>query len=206
MPVPIHIPISDQTIRSLHAGDTILLNGIMLTGRDMAHKWLHERFIERSKDPPPEDKEIYTELKTLLNGGLIYHCGPIVSNVDSGSYDFISAGPTTSLREEAYQADIIRHFNLKGVIGKGGMGEKTLAACAKAPAVYFHTVGGAAALIAKSVEKVIGVHKLDFGVPEAMWVIQVRDFPAVVTMDTHGVSLHRKIQDNSCKKLHELIG
>jgi fumarate hydratase class I len=99
----------------------------------------------------------------------------------------------------------MRHFNLKGVLGKGGMGEKTLRACQETPAVYFHAVGGAAALIAQRVVKVLDVFMLEFGVPEAMWVIQVADLPAVVTMDAHGSSLHREIEERSRTELARLI-
>lgn len=205
MSTSVNIPVSDKTIRTLHIGDDVLLNGVVVTGRDMAHQWMYERFIRKSIAPTPEDLQIYSKLKTLLNGRLIYHCGPIVRETPNGEYEFISAGPTTSLREESFQADIMRHFNLKGVIGKGGMGEKTLQACAEVPAVYFHAVGGAAALIARSVEKVLGVHKLEFGIPEAMWIIQVKDLPAVVTMDSYGKSLHQEISDRSQDKLETII-
>jgi len=205
MPVSLSIPIADKAIHSLHVGDSVLLTGIILTGRDTAHKWLYDRFINKTIEPSVEDKKVYQELKVLLKGSLIFHCGPVVAGLDIGDYKFVAAGPTTSIREEPYQGDILRHFDLKGVIGKGGMGEKTLAACAQTPAVYFHAVGGAAALIARSVEKVLGVYKLDFGVPEAMWVIKVKDFPGIVTMDSFGESLHSKVRENSQIILEKLI-
>jgi fumarate hydratase class I len=200
------IPISDETIRSLHTGDDVLLNGVIVTGRDAAHKWLHDRFITKKIQPKHEDVDIYKKLQSLLNGSLIYHCGPVVSGLETSEYRFAAAGPTTSSREEPYQGDILRHFNLKGVLGKGGMGEKTLQACQDTPAVYFHAVGGAAALIARSVIRVLDVFKLEFGVPEAMWVIEVTDLPAVVTMDTQGQSLHSEIEERSRKELERLIG
>jgi tartrate/fumarate subfamily iron-sulfur-dependent hydro-lyase beta chain len=140
-----------------------------------------------------------------LDGGAIYHCGPVVGGLESGDYRFVAAGPTTSIREEPYQGDVMRHFNAKAVIGKGGMGAKTLMACQEVPCVYLHAIGGAASLIAQSVQSVLGVHKLDFGVPEAMWVIKVVDFPAVVTMDSHGISLHEQVKDLSKEALSELI-
>lgn len=199
------IPISDDTIRELHTGDEVLLNGVVVTGRDAAHKWLHDRFITGKTEPDQEDLAIYEKLRPLLNGSLIYHCGPVVSGLETGDYRFAAAGPTTSSREEPYQGDIMRHFNLKGVLGKGGMGEKTLRACQETPAVYFHAVGGAAALIAHSVIRVLDVFKLEFGVPEAMWVIEVSDLPAVVTMDAHGKSLHQEIEERSRKELARLI-
>jgi fumarate hydratase subunit beta len=196
-------PISDEEIRSLKAGDTVHLNGIIVTGRDAAHKFMIEHFI---KNPVQADEqEIHDDLKELLDGGIIYHCGPVVKKHDDGSYSFVAAGPTTSIREEVYQADVIEYFNLKGVIGKGGMGANTLKACQEQPAVYLHAIGGAASFIAQSVKEVVGVYKLEFGVPEAMWVIRVEDFPVVVTMDSHGTSLHQTIQSQSKEVLAGLI-
>ena len=144
-------------------------------------------------------------IKPLLNGGVIYHCGPVVAGLNSGDYRFVAAGPTTSTREEPYQGDVMRHFHAQGVIGKGGMGPKTLAACQEVPGLYLHAIGGAASLIAQSVKQVLKVYKLDFGVPEAMWVIEVKDFPAVVTMDAHGNSLHADIDQRSKASLDQLL-
>jgi len=201
----VNIPISDEVIRSLKVGDPVSLNGVMVTGRDAVHKWLVETFIYRTRAPQGDDLEVYEAIKPLLNGGVIYHCGPVVSGLESKDYRFVAAGPTTSSREEPYQADVLRHFNLKGVIGKGGMGAKTLQACQEVPAVYFHAIGGAASWIAQSVQRVLGVYKLEFGVPEAMWVIEVKDFPAVVTMDAHGQSQHAVIEARSRQILEQLL-
>jgi fumarate hydratase subunit beta len=197
------VPIADDEIRALHVGDTVLLNGIIVTGRDAAHKFMIENFIR--KPAAPDDAELYANLQELLNGGVIYHCGPVVKRHDDGTYSFVAAGPTTSIREEVYQPEVIAHFNLKGVIGKGGMGPNTLKACSDQPAVYFHAIGGAATLIARSVKEVVGVYKLEFGVPEAMWVIRVEDFPVVVTMDSHGGSLHEQVMASSAEKLQALL-
>jgi fumarate hydratase subunit beta len=142
----------------------------------------------------------------MLACGIIYHCGPVVSGVETGDYKFVAAGPTTSIREEPYQGDVMRHFNIKGVIGKGGMGAKTLTACQEVPGIYFHAVGGAATLIAQSVKKVLGVHKIEFGVPEAIWILDVEKFPVVVTMDSHGNSIHRDIELRSQAVLDGLLG
>ena len=201
----INIPISDEAIRSLHVGEPVALTGIMVTGRDTVHKWMVETFIKRTRSPQGDDIETYEALKPLLDGGVIYHCGPVVAGLDTQQYRFVAAGPTTSIREEPYQGDVMRHFNVKGVIGKGGMGAKTLAACQEAPGVYFHAVGGAASLIAQTVTRVLGVYKLEFGVPEAMWVIEVKDFPVVVTMDAHGNSQHAVIDKQSKSVLEELL-
>jgi fumarate hydratase subunit beta len=199
------LPISDETIRELKVGEPVLLTGIMVTGRDTAHKWLVETFIKKTRAPIDDDLQVYEELKKLLNGSVIYHCGPVVSGMETKEYKFVAAGPTTSIREEPYQADVMKHFNLKGVIGKGGMGAKTLKGCEETPGVYFHAIGGAASFIAQSVTKVLGVYKMDFGVPEAMWVIEVKDFPAVVTMDAHGGSQHAVVDESSKKVLDELL-
>ncbi len=201
----ISIPISDETIRDLNVGDPVALSGVMVTGRDAAHKWMVETFIKRSHQPNEDDMQVYQAIKPLLAGGVIYHCGPVVAGLETEEYQFVAAGPTTSTREEPYQSDVMHHFNLKGVIGKGGMGPKTLAACRDVPGVYFHAVGGAASLIAQSVERVLGVYKYEFGVPEAMWVIQVKDFPAVVTMDSHANSLHAEIDSRSKAALEGLL-
>lgn len=199
------IPIPDEQIKDLKVGDSVSLSGVMLTGRDAVHKWLIDTFIMQVRQPEGDDQAVYETIKSLMDGSVIYHCGPVVSGLDSGEYKFEAAGPTTSIREEPYQGDVVRHFNLKGVIGKGGMGSKTLAACEEVPAVYLHAIGGAASLIANSVESVLDVYKLDFGVPEAIWVIQVKDFPAVVTMDSHGQSLHMEVETRSMQILQELI-
>lgn len=199
------IPIGDETIRELKVGDPVLLSGVMLTGRDAAHKWVVETFVKKTREPRGDDLSVYGAIKPLLNGGAIYHCGPVVSGLDTKDYLFVAAGPTTSTREEPYQGDVMQHFNVKAVIGKGGMGKKTLAACEQVPCVYLHAIGGAASLIAQTVNRVLGVYKLEFGVPEALWVIQVQDFPAVVTMDAHGGSLHAEIEAASKAQLARLL-
>lgn len=199
------MPISDEVIRSLKVGDPVTLNGIMLTGRDTAHKWMIDTFIKKTRPPQGDDLQVYEAIRPLLAGGAIYHCGPVVAGLDTKEYRFVAAGPTTSTREEPYQGDVMRHFNLKGVIGKGGMGPKTLAACQEVPGVYLHAIGGAATLIAQTVTRVVGVYKYDFGVPEAFWVIEVKDFPAVVTMDSHGGSLHAQIEKDSKAALERLL-
>lgn len=201
----VNIPITEEAIRGLFVGEPVFLNGIMVTGRDAAHKWLVDTFIRKTRQPQGDDLEVYEALKPLLNQGVIYHCGPVVAGLDTKEYRFVAAGPTTSSREEPYQGEVMRHFTLRGVIGKGGMGAKTLQACQEVPGVYFHAIGGAASWIAQSVKRVLGVYKLEFGVPEAMWVIEVEDFPAVVTMDAHGKSLHEVVKEQSRAQLEHLL-
>ncbi len=190
--IKINLPVSEADIRNLKVGDEVSLNGIMLTGRDSAHTWLLE---EKQED-----------VKDLLKGSVIYHCGPVVKK-ENDEWKFVAAGPTTSIREEPYQGPVIKEYGIRGVMGKGGMGEKTLKALGENGSVYLHAVGGAATLQGQAVKKVHGVIKLEeFGVPEAMWIIEVDDFQAVVSMDSHGNSLHKEIKVASDKIANELIG
>ena len=199
-------PISDETVRSLHVGEPIELSGIMMTGRDAVHKWMSETFIKKIREPQGDDLEVYEAIKKYLDQGVLYHCGPVVSGIDTKQYKIVAAGPTTSTREEPYQADVMKHFNIRGVIGKGGMGAKTLKGCMETHGVYFHAIGGAASFLAQTVQNVLGVYKLEeFGVPEAMWVIEVRRFPVVVTMDSHGQSKHSLLDESSGKVLEDLL-
>lgn len=198
------VPISEDAIRELTAGEPVRLNGVIATGRDAAHKYMIDNFVKTGGQPPAAEAELYAALRDVLTGGVIYHCGPVVQQA-GGRWSFVAAGPTTSIREEPYQAEVIEHFGLRAVIGKGGMGPKTLAACQQHGAVYLHAIGGAASLIAQSVTEVLAVHKLEFGVPEAFWIIRVQDFPAVVTMDSHGTSLHQQMMEQSSARLAALL-
>ncbi len=212
--IELAVPISEEAVRRLHVGDTVHLSGIIVTGRDAAHEYLVDNFVRngapgapQSPPIPDSERELYEELKRLLHEGVIYHCGPVVRKADTGKWEFVAAGPTTSIREEVYEPDVIRHFGLRGVIGKGGMGPDTLRACRDYGAAYFHAVGGAASLIADAVKEVLAVHKKDaFGIPEAFWVIRVEDFPLVVTMDTHGQSIHDQVEARSKAALDRLMG
>jgi fumarate hydratase subunit beta len=204
--VDLSMPISEDDVRALHVGDTVRLSGVMVTGRDAAHKYMVETFIHADKAPESE-QPLYAELRQLLKGGAIYHCGPVVRQDEEGRHHFVAAGPTTSIREEVYEPEVIAHFELRGVIGKGGMGAGTLRACQEHGAVYFHAVGGAASLIADAVKEVVTVYKKhEFGVPEAFWVIRVEGFPVVVTMDSHGQSIHDEVEASSAAALKRLVG
>ncbi len=195
--------ISEATIRSLKKGDIVSITGTIITGRDVAHKYLEDHFI--SKDKPTESEiPVLEDLKKYTQGGIIYHCGPVVAE-KNGEYTFLAAGPTTSIREEPYEYDVMKLLGLRGVIGKGGMGPKTLKACVDLGGVYLHAIGGAATLIAQNVKKVKGVIKKEFGTPESFWIIEVEDFETIVTMDSHGESLHDVIQKQSEKKMLELF-
>jgi fumarate hydratase subunit beta len=199
------LPLNDEAVRSLKVGDPVTLSGVMVTGRDTVHKWIIDTFVKQTRQPQGDDLAVYEAIQPLLKGSVIYHCGPVVAGLESKDYRFVAAGPTTSIREEPYQGDVMRHFHIKGVVGKGGMGPKTLAACQEVPGVYLHAIGGAASLIAQTVTRVLSVYKLDFGVPEAMWVIEVKNFPAVVTMDSHGGSLHAVVEEHSKQVLADLL-
>lgn len=200
------IPISDAEVKQLHVGDQVFLTGVMVTGRDAAHTYIIDNFAKTAGQPPASEAALYEELKKLLQGSAIYHCGPVVRQDDAGQWHFVAAGPTTSIREEPYQADVMAHFDLKAVIGKGGMGPKTLQGCIDHTFVYLHAVGGAATLIADAVKEVLAVYKKDeFGVPEAFWVIRVQEFPSVVTMDTHGQSIHAQVEAVSQERLAALL-
>ena len=172
-------PFTEEKVRALKVGDEVLISGKIFTGRDAVHKYLHEG----GELPPGLD----------VSNGIIYHCGPVVMK-EGDSWKVTAAGPTTSIREEPYQADIIRKYAIRGVIGKGGMADKTLAACKEHGCVYLHAIGGAAQVLAENIKKVQNVHFLEkFGSPEAIWELDVEDFPAVVTMDSHGNSLHKEV-------------
>jgi fumarate hydratase, class I len=174
-------------VRSLKVGDVVLVSGRMFTGRDAVHSHL-------MKHEPPVD----------LHGSVLYHCGPVVVKAGD-SWQVTAAGPTTSIREEPYQGEIIRRYGVRAVIGKGGMGAKTLAALKEHGAVYLNAIGGAAQFYARTITGVDGVSLLEFGTPEAMWHLRVNEFPAIVTMDAHGNSLHKDVEQDSGKHL-EAIG
>jgi len=179
-------PLTEAAVRALKVGDVVLINGEMFTGRDNVHAYL-------MKSPPPVD----------LHGAVLYHCGPVMLK-QGERWVTKAAGPTTSSREEPYQADVIRRYGVRAVIGKGGMGAKTLAALKECGAVYLNAIGGAAQYYARTVEEVAGVHLLEFGIPEAMWHLRVNGFAAIVTMDAHGNSLHAEVEQATGEQLAAL--
>jgi fumarate hydratase class I len=185
--VRLKTPLSEADVRKLKAGDVVLLDGVVFTGRDAVHKYLHDG----------------GELDVIRNG-VIYHCGPVVLK-DGGEYRVVAAGPTTSIREEPYQADIIKRFGIKAVIGKGGMGAKTQKACQEHGCVYLHGIGGAAQIYAQSVQRVLSVRLEEFGSPEAVWELEVKNFPAVVAIDAHGNNLQQVVTDHSKELLAAVL-
>jgi fumarate hydratase class I len=179
-------PLTEETVRALKVGDVVLVSGEVYTGRDQVHAFL-------MKNDPPVD----------LHGAVLYHCGPVMLK-EGEEWKVKAAGPTTSIREEPYQATVIERYGVRAVIGKGGMGKKTLAALEKYGAVYLNGIGGAAQYYARTVEKVLGVYLTEFGIPESMWHLRVRDFAAIVTMDAHGNSLHADVEKETGEALASL--
>ncbi len=173
-------PLTEAAVRDLKVGDEVAVTGKIFTGRDAVHKYLHEG----GQLPPGVD----------LRGGVLYHCGPVIIKDEQGNWKCVAAGPTTSIREEPYQWQVIRDFGLRGVIGKGGMGDRTAAACKEYGCVYLHAVGGAAQVLAETIRSVPNVYFMEeFGAPEAIWEFEVVKFPAIVTIDSHGNSLHKEV-------------
>ena len=188
------LPLTKDDVLSLHAGDMVTISGRIVTGRDKLHKYLVD------KRPPKK------ELPANLEGAILYHCGPVVKKT-SGAYEIVAGGPTTSMRVEMYEPEIIRTYGIRGVMGKGGMGSRTMQALKECGCVYLQTIGGAAVYLAEKVKRVAGVWRLEeFGMAEAMWVLDVEDFPAIVTMDTQGRSLHAEIEKSSWDALKKLTG
>jgi len=186
--IQLEAPFTEEIVRSLKVGDMVEISGVIFTGRDAVHKWLFD-----GNEPPFN-----------LSNGIIYHCGPVMIK-KSGKWISVAAGPTTSIREEPYQAALFERLGLRAVIGKGGMGEKTRQACEKFGCAYLHAIGGAAQVLAETIEEVEDVFGIEkFGSPEAIWRLRVRKFPVVVTMDANGNSLHKEIETQSNAKLVEI--
>lgn len=183
--------IATLDVRTLRLGETLRLDGLVHTGRDRLHKYLHD-----GGDLPPG-----VDFRTSA----LYHCGPVMVQQGEG-WRMVAGGPTTSSREEPYEADVIARFGLRVIIGKGGMGPKTLAACKEHGCVYLQAVGGAATVIAHAVERVEGVDFLEtFGAAEAMWHLRVHGFPVTVAMDAHGNSLYEQVATQSAERLRTLL-
>lgn len=183
-------PFDKRQICALRAGDSVAVSGLIFTGRDRLHKYLYEGGAA----------------PLCLRDGALYHCGPVITPAEGGGWHVVAAGPTTSIREEPYMAKIIAEHGVRVIIGKGGMGAATAQACEEHGAVYLQTVGGAAALLAKRIQRVKEVHLLDaFGMAEAMWVLEVEKFEAVVGIDAHGGNLFEQIFKDSTTRLQTLL-
>jgi tartrate/fumarate subfamily iron-sulfur-dependent hydro-lyase beta chain len=185
----LNYPFTGTNVRKLKAGDRVKLSGRVFTGRDRLHRYLADG------GTPPVD----------LKDGAIFHCGPIAILKD-GKWSIQAAGPTTSLRQDPYMPEIIEKYRVRVIIGKGGMGPATRAACIKYGCVYLQTIGGAGALLAKCVVSVDGVHfSKEFGSADALWELETKDLPAVVAIDSNGRSIYKRVNQNSHKALNELL-
>jgi fumarate hydratase class I len=184
------LPLDEEAVRDLHVGQFLELSGTIWTARDAAHRYL--------ADPA-------NEAPFPARGAVFYHCGPVIVPADDG-WRVTAAGPTTSIREEPYMPGLIERYGLRGIIGKGGMGPATLAACRQFGCLYLHAVGGAAQVLADRIRRVRGVYLEHFGPPEAVWQLEVERFPVLVTMDAHGESLHQSVAETSNRQLSALLG
>lgn len=188
----ITLPVEADVVRELHVGDEVLVSGRWITAREAAHRHLAASFDPR--------------VHGLVAGNFVYHCGPVVAQDPAGGWRFAAAGPSTSMRVEPWEAEVIARYGVRGVVGKGGMGARTLEALRVHGAVYLHAVGGLAVALARKVTRVDGVHLLDeLGVSEAIWAIEVTGFPAIVTMDAHGESLHAKLEGAASEAARALL-
>ena len=185
-------PFDEKSVRALKAGDAVSITGRIYTGRDKFHKF----FADGGKLPVD------------FRDGAIYHCVPVVVKTrDDARWRVVAAGPTTSVRENAYEPDFIAKSGVRLVIGKGGMDANVLAAMKRHGCVYVQAVGGAAAISAAAIRQVAGVSLLDeFGAAEAVWHFDVVDFRGVVAMDAHGHSLFDAVRTRSERRLGELVG
>jgi len=193
----LHTPLTEEDIRGLHVGDTIYISGKMFTARDEAHRLMLKRYVNGEEIPFDPSKMA------------LFHCGPVVKKEDAG-WRVISAGPTTSIRMELFEGQFLTAFGTKMVIGKGGMGDKTLAVLRKSGAVYAHYPGGVGALAAQAITRVTDVYWLDeLGIPEAVWILDIELFgPLTITMDSHGKSLYRDLEESikkNLERIHEQI-
>jgi len=186
-------PLSEREVRRLKAGDVVYLSGRVVTARDAAHKRMLN-LIEAGRPLPIN-----------LHGLPIYHCGPLVRR-ENGRWTVLAAGPTTSMRMEPFESTVIERLGVRMVIGKGGMGAKTANAMAKFGAVYGAFTGGAAVLAARNITRVIDVEWLNLGIPEALWVLEVKDFgPLIVALDSHGNNLFREVNEKAWERYRSAL-
>ena len=185
-------PLSEDDVRALKVGDTVKLSGSIFAARDRAHKYLIE-------EATPET------LDFDLKGAALYHCGPLVRR-NNGDFELVVAGPTTSNRMNPYEPEVIAKYGIRAIIGKGGMDDRTLGALGEFGCAYLAAVSGAAVVLARYVKRILNVYKLEeFGMPECFWEFDVDGLSTIVTMDTHGGSIHKLVEEASSDRLRRLI-
>jgi fumarate hydratase subunit beta len=186
-------PIAAEDAARLRIGDVIYVSGLVVTARDLAHKRLVE-YLRRGERPPVD-----------LNGGVVYHAGPVVRRAGDG-WEVVSAGPTTSARMEPFEAEVIRKLGVKLVVGKGGMGRRTAKALRECGAAYAVFTGGAGVLAAAAVRRVVSVHWLDLGIADAMWVLDVESFgPLTVVIDSTGSNYLEEVRERAARKVPRVL-
>ncbi len=191
-------PLNEEDVRKLRTGDIVYLSGMIYTGRDEVH--IHALELAKEGKKPPLD----------FRNMVLFHCGPVMKKDENGEWRVIAAGPTTSSRMNSLEPDFIERFGVRAIIGKGGMSEPTVESMKEHGAVYLAMTGGAAALAATAFKKVHGVEWFEFGMPEAIWILEAEDLgPLVVGIDSHGNSLYRDVDENVAKnrkKAEEVLG
>jgi len=186
-------PVSESDVRKPRIGDSVYVSGIMITARDQAHRRALE-YVKTGKQIPVK-----------FDGGVVFHCGPIAAK-DGDKWRIVAAGPTTSTRMEAYQAEFIEKLKPRIIVGKAGMGPKTAEAAKKFGAIYCDFTGGAAVLASQRIKAVKGVEWYDLGMPEALWILEVEEFgPLAVTIDSQGKNLHDIVQGLAQAKRAEIL-
>jgi tartrate/fumarate subfamily iron-sulfur-dependent hydro-lyase beta chain len=173
------LPVEKEKIKQLHIKDILYVTGEIFTARDEAH----HKMLEIDKN----------ELSFNPSTMALFHCGPLVKKDKTGKWQAVSAGPTTSSRMEIFEDKFLEKYHIPIIIGKGGMGDKTLKALQDYTCVYTAYTGGAGALAADRIQQVSSVYWLEeLGMPEAVWIFKVKKFgPLVVAMDSYGDSIYR---------------
>lgn len=184
------VPLKEEDVRELKAGDVVYLKGPIYTSRDMGHLTIKDK-LEKGEELPEN-----------FQGSAIFHAGPVVLKKGVG-WELVVIGPTTSIRMEPY-AEMVGKLGVKAILGKGGMAEGTLAACGKYGYVYLQAAPGCAVKLARGIEKIEDVHWLELGIPEALWKLKAKKFgPLVVGMDSHGNSTYKELKEKALDKMND---
>ena len=185
----IQFPADEETIRSLHAGDSVLVDGHIIGIRDRTQIRIFDQGVE-----PPMD----------FRGAFLLHTAPGVRKVGPGKYEPVSIGTTTSARMVRFTEPLGRDYGVRAICGKGGLPDEAIEPMKKHGMVYFAIVGGAAALETTQIEEIEEVAWEEL-MPECLWKFRVKDFgPLTVGIDAHGNSLYHQVQERANTKLEEL--